>query len=88
MQEQVKQAQLSLLSLMITIVIPSLILIFSKKQVLISPEVLLCVALSFPVSFALYEWVSQKHVSFISIFGFISVLLTLCLSLTPKLLIL
>ena len=69
MQEQVKQAQLSLLSLMITIVIPSLILIFSKKQVLISPEVLLCVALSFPVSFALYEWVSQKHVSFISIFG-------------------
>ncbi|MAQ64246.1 MAG: MFS transporter [Actinobacteria bacterium] len=76
MQEQVKQAQLSLLSLMITIVIPSLILIFSKKQVLISPEVLLCVALSFPVSFALYEWVSQKHVSFISIFGFISVLLT------------
>ena len=76
MQEQVKQAQLSLLSLMITVVIPSLILIFSKKQVFVSPELLLCIALSFPVSFAVYEWLSQKQVSFISIFGFISVLLT------------
>ena len=76
MQEQVKQAQLSLLSLMITVVIPSLILIFSKKQVFISPELLLCIALSFPVSFAFYEWLSQKQVSFISIFGFMSVLLT------------
>ncbi|MBH37941.1 MFS transporter [bacterium] len=76
MQEQVKQAQLSLLSLMISIVIPSLLLIFSKKQVFVSPEILLCIALSFPLTFALYEWVSQKHVSFISVFGFISVLLT------------
>ncbi|MBI60732.1 MFS transporter [bacterium] len=76
MQEQVKQAQLSILSLMITIVIPSLILILSKKQLMISPETLLCLALSFPACFAIYEWVSQKQVSFISVFGFVSIFLT------------
>jgi len=76
MQDQAKQAQLSLISLLITVIIPSALLILSKKHGAFSPEVILCVALAFPLSFALYEWVIQKQVSFISVFGFLSVLLT------------
>lgn len=74
--KQKQQTQASLLSLLITIIIPSSLLIFFKENSVVSSLQVVLIALAFPLSYSGYEWFSQKKVSFISILGFLSVLLT------------
>ncbi|RAP31821.1 MFS transporter [Candidatus Marinamargulisbacteria bacterium SCGC AG-414-C22] len=66
----------SLLSLIITIIIPSCILIFSKKFITLSPILTLIIALSFPFFYGAYELIFSKKWSWIALLGFISILLT------------
>ena len=78
----------SLLSLIINIIIPSAILIGSKKFIMIDPIYSLALALSFPFCYTIYELITTKKWSFIPILGFCSILLTgsiAILKLPPKL---
>jgi hypothetical protein len=45
------------------------------------PFIALCVALSFPIGYFLWDWLKSKHVSIISILGFVNILLTGCFAL-------
>jgi len=74
--QQKKQSQASLISLLVTIIIPSCILVFFKETAYISTVGVVLIALAFPVVYSCYEWLVSKKVSFVSILGFISVLLT------------
>ena len=76
MVDQAQQAKSSFLSLLITIAIPSFLLMVSKKQDYFSSEFVLIIALLFPIGFALYEFKIAKKVSFLAVFGFVSILLT------------
>lgn len=70
-----------LVSLILNVVIPSLILSKGGKYIAVEPHQLLFLALAFPVAGGLYEFVRFRKADFISIFGFVSVLLTGGLSL-------
>ena len=72
-QEQAKQ---SFLSLMLTVVIPAVLLMKLGTYTDFSALQILFVALSFPAAYGLYELKTVNSVSFLAIFGFVSVLLT------------
>ncbi len=76
-----------IIGLTLSIIIPSIILIYFKESTFFSPLNLLLVALFFPLSNALYELFNTKKVSLISMLGFCSILFTGIvglLSLDPK----
>ena len=65
-----------LLNLAFNIAIPSLILAKASTPERLGPVWGLIVALAFPVSYGLWDFVQRKQANFISIIGFSSVLLT------------
>ncbi|MAX66792.1 MAG: VC0807 family protein [Bacteriovoracaceae bacterium] len=74
---QQNQNKRSLYELIFTIAIPVFLLnklsgYFEEN----GPVIALCVALSFPVGFFIWDWVKEKRISIISILGFVNVLLT------------
>tara|TARA_A100001015_G_scaffold231709_1_gene262404 strand:- start:275 stop:961 length:687 start_codon:yes stop_codon:yes gene_type:complete len=71
-----KSGQESFLSLLINIIIPSVILIGSKKFDSIDPIFSLIGALMFPLSYVVFELITEKKWSFIPLLGFCSILLT------------
>lgn len=70
-----------LLSLIINVLVPSLILSKGGQYVALEPRNLLFLALTLPLVAGIYEFIRFKKTDFISIFGFISILLTGGLSL-------
>ncbi len=65
-----------LLSLLINIVIPVFVLSkFSTEQYL-GPKIGLAVALSFPLLYGIWSFLKEKKANFISVVGFVSILLT------------
>lgn len=68
-------------SLIITVVIPSLVLSKGGQYTALSPQQLLFVALAFPLVAGIYEFVRFRKTDFISVFGFVSTLATGGLSL-------
>ncbi len=74
-------------SLLTSIIIPTLILMYGRDYFPLSPIQLLLFALTFPASFSVFELYKTKNISFISILGILNVLLTggiACLSLSQK----
>lgn len=71
-----KQSKQSIVTILITIIIPSFILILFKDTHILAPACVLILALLFPLTFALYEWVSERRASFFAIFGFLNIMLT------------
>ena len=74
-------------SLLTSIIIPTLILMYGKDYFPLSPIQLLLFALAFPASFSVFELYKTKNISFISILGILNVLLTggiACLSSASK----
>jgi hypothetical protein len=69
------------LSLLFNIVIPAIILTKFSKDAFLGPLYGLLVALSFPLFYGVYELVVQKRKDFISVVGFIGVLLSGTISL-------
>lgn len=65
-----------LLNLAFNIAIPSLILAKASTPELLGPIGGLIIALLFPVSYGIWDFVQRKQANFISIIGFASVLLT------------
>ena len=61
------------LSLLINVVIPSLLLTKGGQYFSLDPRTLLFVALAFPLSAGLYEYVRFRKKDFISVFGLLSV---------------
>lgn len=65
-----------ILNLVINIVIPALVMIKGNKWFNLTPEYSLIIALIFPFFYGLYDLVIKKKFNFLSIIGFISILLT------------
>lgn len=87
MDTQKQQARQSMLSLILTIVIPSILLIKGNDIASFTPMQLLLLALLFPAAYAVYEKITAKQISFMPVLGFVSVLLTggiATLQLPPK----
>jgi hypothetical protein len=70
-----------LLNILLNVVIPSIILIKFSSEDYIGPVYGIIVALSFPVIYGIYDFFVRRDINIISIFGFISVLLTGSISL-------
>jgi hypothetical protein len=70
-----------LLNILLNVVIPSVILIKFSSENYLGPFYGIIVALSFPIIYGIYDFVVRRDVNIISIFGFISVLLTGSISL-------
>ncbi|NDE16166.1 MFS transporter [bacterium] len=68
-------------SLIITVVIPSLVLAKGGQYSSLTPHQLLFIALAFPLTAGIYEFIRFKKADFISVFGFVSTLATGGLSL-------
>lgn len=67
----------SLYELIFTIALPVFLLNkLSDKFGENGPAIALCIALSFPISYFIWDWVKTKHISIISILGFVNILLT------------
>lgn len=65
-----------LFNLLFNIVIPAVVLSKFSGDAYLGPLYALVVALSFPVTFGLYELIIEKRKNFISLLGFVSTLLT------------
>lgn len=65
-----------LLNLVCNIVLPALVLSKFSTPERLGPVVGLVVALSFPIGYGVWDFFRRRHANFISIVGFISVLLT------------
>ncbi len=70
-----------MISLVFNVVIPSLILAKGGQYVALDPRNILFLALAFPLAGGIYEFVRFRKADFITIFGFVSTLLTGGLSL-------
>lgn len=64
------------LNLLCNIVIPAIILLKGSKWFGLSPEIALLAALLFPITYGVRDLVVKKQYNFLSIVGFISILLT------------
>ena len=71
----------SITNLIFNIVIPVLIMTKLSKPEYLGPIYGLVIAILFPISYGLLEFIIIKNINFISIIGFVSVLLTGCLGL-------
>jgi hypothetical protein len=65
-----------LINLVFNIVIPTLVLTKLSKEGLLGPVVGLVVALASPLGYGVWDYLERRKTNFISIIGFISVLLT------------
>ncbi len=65
-----------LLNLTFNILVPSLILSKLSTPGRLGPELALCAALAFPLGYGLYDFAQRRTANFVSIIGFVSVLLT------------
>lgn len=65
-----------LLNLAFNILIPSLILAKLSTPERLGPAIALCAALAFPLGYGLYDFAQRRTANFVSIIGFVSVLLT------------
>lgn len=74
MKEKKKPGALTML--LFNIIIPVLIMTKYSKPEYLGPIYGLCIALVFPLGYGIWEFIISKNVNFISILGFISVLLT------------
>lgn len=75
-QEKKGQKENPLLNILINIVIPSVTLSKFSTDEYLGSEMGLIVALSLPVLYGIYDFIKQKKVNFISVLGFVSILLT------------
>lgn len=71
-----KQNENALSNLLFNIIVPALILMKFSKDEYLGPTWGLIVALAFPVAYFLYDFIKTNNKNFISILGFVSVLLT------------
>ncbi len=74
MTQQKKESPLS--NLLFNIIVPALILMKFSSEDRLGPTYGLIVALAFPVGYFLYDYIKNKNKNFISILGFVSILLT------------
>jgi len=65
-----------LLNLAFNILIPSLILAKLSTPERLGPAVALCAALAFPLGYGIFDFAQRRTANFVSIIGFVSVLLT------------
>lgn len=65
-----------LLNLAFNILAPSLILAKLSAPERLGPAVALCVALTFPLGYGAFDFIQRRTANFVSIIGFVSVLLT------------
>ncbi len=75
MKEKKKQEN-PFFNLLLNVVLPSFILIKFSKPEFLGPFWGLIIALAFPICYGIYDWFARKDFNVISLFGFISVLLT------------
>ncbi|NQZ85276.1 MAG: MFS transporter [Nanoarchaeales archaeon] len=71
-----KKKENQLLNILLNLVIPSVILIKFSTDNYLGPIYGMIVALSFPIIYGIYEFTVRKDINIVSIFGFISILLT------------
>jgi len=75
-EERSKETSEGILNLLINIVIPVFILTKFSSQEYLGPLYGLLAAISFPVVYSLYDFISKKKLNVFSLLGFVSVLLT------------
>lgn len=71
-----QQGESPLSNLLFNIVMPSVILMKFSKEAYLGPTWGLVVALAFPAAYFFYDLIKNKNTNFISILGFVSILLT------------
>lgn len=71
-----KKKKAPLMSILVNIIIPTLILSKLSDDQYLGATYGLVVALIFPVTFGLYEFIKEKSVNYISVLGIVNVLLT------------
>lgn len=65
-----------LLNLAFNILVPSLILAKLSTPERLGPAIALCAALAFPLGYGIFDFAQRRTANFVSIIGFVSVLLT------------
>ncbi len=63
-------------NLVLNVVLPSLLLSKGGKWFGLAPAPILIIALTFPVAYGIYDFITRKKVNLFSIIGFVSVLIT------------
>lgn len=76
MEETTKKKDSGFNNLLISIIIPAIILMKGAKYLPISPIQVLLLALAFPFFYGLYDFFIRKEKNFISVLGFVSILLS------------
>lgn len=71
-----KKKQNPLVNILFNIVVPVVILSKFSKDNYLGPKLGLVVALAFPLAYFIWDWCKEHKANFISILGFVSVLLT------------
>ena len=71
-----KNKENTLLNLAFNIIIPALIMMKGHKYFDLSPASSLVISLFFPISYGVYDFIVRKKYNFLSILGFVSILLT------------
>lgn len=71
-----KKKENPLVSLVVNIALPTLILMKFSDEESLGPVYGLVVALSFPLIYGIYDFTKQSKINFISVLGFVSILLT------------
>lgn len=71
-----KKHENTLLNLGLNIILPALLLMKGNVWFGFNPTMALCVALAFPTSYGVYDFITRKKYNIFSILGFMSVLLT------------
>ncbi|MBO7337219.1 MAG: hypothetical protein J6U33_01070 [Paludibacteraceae bacterium] len=74
--ERKKKKQNPLINILFNIIVPVVILSKFSNDNYLGPKLGLVVALAFPLGYFLWEWRREHKANFISILGFVSVLLT------------
>ena len=81
METETKKQENSFFNLLFNVIVPSFILIKGSGENYLGPFWGLIVALSFPITYGIYDFIVRKDFNVLSLFGFLSVLLTGIISL-------
>lgn len=65
-----------LLNIVFNVALPSFLLTYLSKPAVVGPVWGLIVALSFPLGYGIWDFVQRRQTNFVSVIGFVSVLLT------------
>lgn len=65
-----------LLNIVFNVALPSILLTYLSKPAMIGPVWGLIVALSFPLGYGIWDFIQRRQTNFVSVVGFVSVLLT------------